>query len=143
MVQHCVKRMNEELASTISQQNTEEMCLMALKTDANHLMGEGQSSVRPPLFVGDNYAYWKTRIRLFIQANDYKAQRVIINDPTIPTKKVGDEKIVKDENEWDANVLKMTQFNAKAMHTLFCALRASEYARVSLCENAKEIWDKL
>ena len=87
--------MDEKHAPTISQQNTQEMCLMALKTDANHLMGEGQSSVRPPLFVGDNYAYWKTRIRLFIQANDYEAWRV------------GDEKIVKDENEWDANELKM------------------------------------
>ena len=29
------------------------------------------------------------------------------------------------------------------MHTLFCALGASEYNRVSLCENAKEVWDKL
>ena len=81
MVQHCVKRMNEELASTISQQNTQEMCLMALKTDANHLMGEGQSSVRPPLFVGDNYAYWKTRMRLFIQGTNYEAWKVIVNGP--------------------------------------------------------------
>ena len=29
------------------------------------------------------------------------------------------------------------------MHTLFCVLRASEYNRVSFCENAKKVWDKL
>ena len=29
------------------------------------------------------------------------------------------------------------------MYTLFCALGVSEYNRVSLCENAKEVWDKL
>ena len=29
------------------------------------------------------------------------------------------------------------------MHTLFCALGANEYNRVSLWENNKEVWDKL
>ena len=29
------------------------------------------------------------------------------------------------------------------MHTLFCALGGNEYTQVSLCENAKEVWDKL
>ena len=37
----------------------------------------------------------------------------------------------------------MAQLNAKAMHTLFCALGPSEYNRVSLCDNAKQVWDKL
>ena len=37
----------------------------------------------------------------------------------------------------------MAQLNAKDMHTLICALGASEYTRVSLCENAKKIWEKL
>ena len=64
--------MGEELALTISQRNTQEMCFMALKADSNHLMGEGQSTVRPSLFVGDNYAYWKIRMKLFIQASDYE-----------------------------------------------------------------------
>ena len=87
---------------------------MALEADANHLVGERKLTVRPHLFVGDNYAYWKTRMKLFIQANDYEAWRV------------RDEKIVKDENEWDANDLNMAQLNAKAMQTLFCVLGANE-----------------
>ena len=68
---------------------------------------------------------------------------MILNGPLIPTKKVGDEKVIKEESEWDANDIKMAQLNSKAMHTLFCALRANEYTRMFLCENAKEVWDKL
>ena len=72
------------------------MCLMVFEASGTHLVGEGQSIVRPPLFVGDNYAYWKTRMRLFIQANDYEVWRVIVNGPSIPKKKVGHEEIIKE-----------------------------------------------
>ena len=57
MAQQCVKRMEEEHVPIISQRNTQEMCFMAVETDTNHVVGEGQSTVRPLLFVGDNYAY--------------------------------------------------------------------------------------
>ena len=83
------------------------MCLMAIEASPTHLVGEGQSIVRPLLFNGENYAYWKTRMRQFIQANDYKAWRVIVNGPILLTKKMRDDEIVKIENEWDANDLKM------------------------------------
>ena len=45
--------------------------------------------------------------------------------------------MVKQEEKWDGNDLKSAQLNAKAMHTFFCTLGASEYNRVSFCENAK------
>ena len=57
MAQQCVERMEEELTPTISQRNTQEMCFVALEADSNHLVGKSQSTVRPSLFVGDNYAY--------------------------------------------------------------------------------------
>ena len=58
-------------------------------------------------------------MKLFIQASDYEVWRIILNGPIIPTKKVGDQEVVKHEEEWDANDLKSTQLNAKTMHTLF------------------------
>ena len=61
---------------------------MAIEAGSTNLVGEGQSIVRPPLFVGDNYTYWKTRMRLFIQATVYEAWMVIVNGSTIPKKKV-------------------------------------------------------
>ena len=62
-------------------------------------MGEGQSTIRPPLFVRDNYAYWKTRMKLFIQASDYEVWKIILNGPIIPIKKVRDREVVKQEKK--------------------------------------------
>ncbi|KAA3480362.1 UBN2 domain-containing protein [Gossypium australe] len=39
--------------------------------------------------------------------------------------------------------MRSIELNAKAMHTLFCALGSDEYSRVSSCSNTMEIWDKL
>ena len=58
-------------------------------------------------------------MKLFIQASDYEVWRIILNGPLIPTKKVRDQEVVKQDEEWDANDLKLAQLNAKAMHTLF------------------------
>ena len=69
-------RRGEKIASTSSSQvinGNEEICVMAIENGENHLVGEGQSIVRPSLFVGDNYTYWKIRMRLFIQGTDYEA----------------------------------------------------------------------
>ena len=82
------------------------MCFVALEADTNHLVCEGQSTVRPFLFVGDKYAYGKTRMKLFIQASDYEVWRIILNGLIIPIKKVRDQEVVKQEEEWDANDLK-------------------------------------
>ena len=34
-------------------------------------MTGGQSATRPPYFFGSNYNYWKVRMRIYIQENDY------------------------------------------------------------------------
>ena len=45
---------------------------MAYNGVATNSVSEGHSTVRPPFFDEDNYSYWKTRMMLFIQANDYE-----------------------------------------------------------------------
>ena len=75
----------------------------------------------------------------YLSKQVYEVWRIILNGPIIPTKKVGDQEVVKQEEEWDANDLKSAQLNAKAIYILFYALEANEYNRVSLCENAKEV----
>ena len=82
-------------------------------------------------------------MRLFIQANDYEVWKITVNGPLILNKKVRDCIVPKEEEEWDKQDTKMAQLNAKAMHTLFCAFGLSEYNRVSLCDNAKQVWNKL
>ena len=76
MAQESMLRKGEEIVSTSSRLKTirnDEMCLMVIKASGNHLVEERQSIVKPFLFVGDNYAHWKTRMRLFIQETDYEA----------------------------------------------------------------------
>ena len=33
---------------------------------------EGQSITRPPFFDENDYSYWKTRMRIYLQALDYE-----------------------------------------------------------------------
>ena len=40
-------------------------------------MDKGQSLIIPLLFDGTNYAYWKVRIRVFLQSLDEKVWQVV------------------------------------------------------------------
>ncbi|XVF77858.1 hypothetical protein PTKIN_Ptkin14bG0081000 [Pterospermum kingtungense] len=104
---------------------------------------KGHSIVRLSFFNGENYSYWKNRMKLFIQANDYDVWRLIVNGHKIPMKVIGGRSVVKDESEWTTEDIKKAQLNAKALHTLFYALGPNEYNKVSMCANAIEAWDKL
>ena len=47
--------------------------------------GQGQHINRTPLFNGEYYSQWKTRMEDFIQAEDYELWVRITNGPLIPT----------------------------------------------------------
>jgi hypothetical protein len=102
-------------------------------------MLEGQSTHRPPLFIGNDYSYWKTRMTLYIKAQDYHVWRVIAYGPHIPTKTVEGATIIKLESEWNEADVKLIELNCKAMSSLYCALDPNEFNRVSGCDSAKEI----
>ena len=40
-------------------------------------MDRGQSLIMPPLFDGTNYAYWKVRMRAFLQSLNEKGWQVV------------------------------------------------------------------
>ncbi|KAH9792467.1 hypothetical protein KPL71_004134 [Citrus sinensis] len=105
---------------------------------------EGQSTTRPPFFDGNDYAYWKTRIRIYLQALDYEIWEVVCDGPFMPTFKdeVGDD-IPKPSSQWSELEKRKMSLNSKAMNALFCALDKKEFHRVSSCESAQEIWNKL
>ncbi|KAH1047460.1 hypothetical protein J1N35_038244 [Gossypium stocksii] len=50
---------------------SQEVCFMALEQNFN-ILGEEHFTMRPPLFNGTNYFYWRTRMKIFIQAYDYE-----------------------------------------------------------------------
>ena len=50
---------------------------------------------------------------------------------------------MKAKDEWKIMDTKNVKNNAKSIHTLYSALDVNEVNRISGCEIAKEIWDKL
>ena len=49
-------------------------------------IAKDQSINRHSHFSDSNYNYWKARMRIFIQENDYACWNIIENWPIIPTK---------------------------------------------------------
>ena len=82
-------------------------------------------------------------MRIYNQTNDYACLNIIEKGPTIPTKVVEKEDVVKPQNEWTPTYIKDVQNNAKTIRIIYYALGLNEFNRVSRFETAKEIWDKL
>lgn len=105
---------------------------------------EWQSTTRPPFFCGNDYAYWKTRMRIYLQALDYEIWEVVCDGPFMPTfKDEGGDDIPKPSSQWSELEKRKMSLNSKAMNALFCALDKKEFHRVSSCKSAQEIWNKL
>ncbi|KAH9754083.1 hypothetical protein KPL71_015319 [Citrus sinensis] len=115
---------------------------MATQNDST--FKEGQSTTRPPYFDGNDYPYWKTRMRIYLQALDYEIWEIVNDGPFMPlTKNKVGEDIPKPSRDWNEFEKRKASLNSKAMNALFCALDKKEFHRVSSCESANEIWHKL
>ena len=101
---------------------------------ALHGFQEGFLVVRPPLFNGLDYTYWKTRMRVFLISMNLDLWNIIENGFQLPSKPM---------NEWLDLEKKYFSLNAKAMNALFCALDKNEFNRISTCEMAFDIWRTL
>ncbi|KAH9687348.1 hypothetical protein KPL70_014735 [Citrus sinensis] len=63
---------------------------------------EGQSTTRPPFFDGNDYAYWKNRMRIYLQVLDYEIWEVVCDGPFMHKFKdeVGDD-VPKPSSQWN------------------------------------------
>jgi len=68
---------------------------------------------------------------------------VIVNDPPIPFKIVEGTTIVTFKNDWDEKIWKRVQLNAKVISLFYNALSVNEYNKITACETAKQILDRL
>ena len=84
------------------------------------LFAKGHSTLSPPMFDGTNYTYWKARIRVFIQANDYKMWHVIFNN--------------LDINDSHSNYL-----NATAIKLLYSVLDSHIQNKIRSCTSTHDI----
>ena len=94
-------------------------------------MDRGQSLIIPPLFDGINYAYWKVRMRAFLQSLDEKVWQAVEIGWTKPTEAPAD---------WDDAKIKAENFNSRALNALFSAVTNEECKKISLTKTAKQAW---
>lgn len=104
---------------------------------------EGRSISKPPFFDGNNYTEWKESIMIFIQSIDFDLCLVIKNGPKIPKIMIDGNEWVKSEDQFNDEDKNIMEQEAKAKHILRCALNSDYLEKISRCQTAKEMWEKL
>ena len=94
-------------------------------------MDRGQSLIIPPLCDCTNYAYWKVRIRAFLQSLDEKVWQAV---------EIGWTKPKEASVDWGEAKIKAANFNSRALNALFSAVTNEEFRKISSIETAKEAW---
>ena len=82
-------------------------------------------------------------MRIFIQSTDYAIWKIIVNGSEVPRKIIEGQQVPKTKEEWNAEVLKKVELNAKAINMMHRAISFEKYRKISRCKIAKEMWDKL
>lgn len=95
---------------------------------------EGQSTVRPPLFDGLNYIYWRYRMSIYLQSIDFEIWEIASSPYELP---------IGSSNELDERAKRRRTLNSKAMNAILCSLNKTEFFRVQGCTTAYEMWHLL
>ena len=106
-------------------------------------MDKSQSLSVPPYFDGSNYAYWKVHMKAFLKSLDEYVQRSCVKGWSAPISKVEGVKTPKDISTWTINEISECNWNSKGLHSIFMAVSADEFKRISMCETSKAAWDIL
>ena len=93
------------------------------------VMDREQSLIIPPLLDGTNHAYWKIRIRAFLQSLDEKVWQAV---------EIGWTKPKEAPTDWDEAKIKAVNFNSRALNALFSAVTNEEFKKISSTKTAKE-----
>ena len=97
-------------------------------------MEHNHSLVISPHFDGNNYAYWKVRMKAFLKSIDERVWNSIEYGWEKPTTPVG---------EWQTFQKEIVTFNSKAMNTIFNAISMEEFKIISNVEIANTTWNIL
>ena len=92
-------------------------------------MDRGQTLLIPPLFDGTNYAYWKVRMKDFLQTLGEQVWQAV---------EVGQIKPKKAPVDQDEATIIAANFNSRALNALFCGVTNEEFKKISSTKVAKE-----
>ncbi|XP_012834159.1 PREDICTED: uncharacterized protein LOC105955000 [Erythranthe guttata] len=105
---------------------------------------EGSSTIRPPLLIGSNYSYWKSKMKMFIKSIDERAWRAIITGWTPPMIKGEDkEEVFKPEADWSDGEILLANYNSRALNAIFSGVDDNQFKLIASCESAKRAWEIL
>ena len=97
-------------------------------------MKYSHSLVIPPHFDGNNYAYWKVRMKAFLKSIDERVWLSVENGWERSTTTIG---------EWATAQKEAAIFNSKAMNAIFNAVSMEEFKRISNVEIVHTAWNIL
>ena len=97
-------------------------------------MDQSQSLNVPQLFYGNNYAFWKVRIRAFLCS---------IDDTVWDVVKAGWTRPEATKSTWDKAALTTANANSKALNAIFYGVSPDEFHRISHIIVAKKAWEIL
>ena len=97
-------------------------------------MKYGHSLIIPLHFDGNNYAYWKARMKAFLKSIDEGIWNSV---------KYGCEKPTTPISEWQTSQKEAAMFNNKAMNAIFNAVSMEKFKRISNVEVAHTTWNIL
>ena len=97
-------------------------------------MEHSHSLVIPPHFDGNNYAYWKVRMKAFLKSID----KWVWNSVEYEW-----EKLTTPVSEWQTSQKEVAAFNSKTMLAIFNAISMEEFKRISNIEVTYIAWNIL
>ena len=97
-------------------------------------MDRSQSLNVPPFFDGNNYAFWKVRMRAFLCSIDGTIWDAV---------EVGWTRPEAAKSTWDKATLAAANANSKALNAIFCDVSPDEFHKISHITVAKEVWEIL
>ncbi|CAM8997351.1 unnamed protein product [Rhodiola kirilowii] len=104
---------------------------------------EGQNITRPPLLEGNNYGYWRVRMKAFLKSQDESVWEAVENGWTPPVVTKDDEVILLTKDKWTEAQKNAEAANSKAMNVIFSGVDGKNFKMISTCEIAKKAWDIL
>ena len=90
-------------------------------------MEHGHSLVIPPHFDGNNYAYWKVRMKAFLKS---------IAERMWNSVEYRWEKLTTPVSEWQTSQKEAAVFNSKTMNAIFNVVSMEKFKRISNVEVA-------
>jgi len=93
---------------------------------------ESVGSIRPPIFDGSNFVYWKIRTTTYLQSFGMDVWEIVEGGYTFPT-----------TIPTDTAGKKQYETNARAVNTLLGILSQLKFVNFMQLKSAKEIWDKI